>query len=105
MAVPIPPAQIEYFEEHASDNVQISLIVIPVVCLVVAYTAVFLRFIARWKNRASFQTDDWLILLSLVRDFVARVWLRFWLNFTDDLAASTDRNGHYHRPRRSLWRR
>ena len=73
MASAIPPAQLEYFEEHAGDNVQTDLIVIPVVCLVIACTAVFLRFVARWKNRAPLQADDWLILLSLVRDSVARI--------------------------------
>lgn len=70
MAASIPPAQLKYYEKHASDNVKPNLIATAVLGLVIACIAVLLRFVARWKQRASFKADDWLILLALVRLFL-----------------------------------
>lgn len=67
MAAPIPPAQLKYYEEHASDNQQPNLIATIVLCLVLPCIAVFLRFLARWINNAAYKADDWLILSALVR--------------------------------------
>ena len=67
MAAPIPPAQLEYYEKHASDNQQPNLIATIVLCLALPCIAVFLRFLARWLNHAGYTADDWLILLALVR--------------------------------------
>ncbi|KAL8821484.1 MAG: hypothetical protein Q9191_007297 [Dirinaria sp. TL-2023a] len=66
MAESIPPAQLQYYEKHASDNMKPNLIAAAVLGLVIACIAVLLRFIARWKQRASVKADDWLILLALV---------------------------------------
>lgn len=66
MAAPISPAQLDYYEEHASDNQQPNLIATIILCLVLPCIAVFPRFVARWKNHAGYKADDWLILLSLV---------------------------------------
>lgn len=66
MAESIPPAQLQYYEKHASDNMKPNLIAAAVLGLVIACIAVLLRFIARWKQRASVKADDWLILLALL---------------------------------------
>ena len=66
MAATIPSVQLEYYENHASDNQQPNLIATIVLCLVLPCIAVFLRFLARWKNHVGYKADDWLILLALV---------------------------------------
>lgn len=65
MAAEIPPAQLKYYEEHASDNQQPNLIATIVLCLALPCIAVALRFLARWRTHAGFKADDWLILLAL----------------------------------------
>lgn len=60
------PAQIKYYEEHASDNQQPNLIATITLCLALPCIAVFLRFLARWRTRAGFKADDWLILVALL---------------------------------------
>ena len=67
MAAQIPPAEFKYYEEHAGDNLQPNLIATIVLCLVLPCIAVSLRFFARWRMRAGYKADDWLILLALVR--------------------------------------
>ena len=67
MSAPIPPEQLKYYEEHASDNRQPNLIATITLGLALSCIAVILRFIARWRTRAGYRADDWLILLALVR--------------------------------------
>lgn len=67
MAAPISPAELQYYQEHASDSQQPNLIATIVLCLVLPIFAVGLRFFARWRMRAGYKADDWLILLALVR--------------------------------------
>ena len=69
MAAPMPPEQLEYYEEHASDTVQPNLIATIVLGLAVACLAVILRFLARRMNKLPFRADDWLVLLALVQHF------------------------------------
>ena len=38
-----------------------------ITCLVIAYTGVALRFVSRRLKRTQLKTDDWLIVVSLVR--------------------------------------
>ena len=66
MATTIPPDQLKYYEDHASDSQQPNLIATIVLCLALPCIAVVLRFVARWSNRASYGWDDWLIALALV---------------------------------------
>jgi len=65
MASELPPAQLKYYEEHASDNQQPNLIATVILCLALPSIAVALRFLARWRTRAGFKADDWLIFLAL----------------------------------------
>ena len=71
MPVPIPPAQLKYYEDHASDNQQPDLIATIVLCIALPCIAVFLRFFARWRIRAGHDWDDWLIALALVCQFAS----------------------------------
>ncbi|KAL8934941.1 MAG: hypothetical protein Q9216_005658 [Gyalolechia sp. 2 TL-2023] len=62
----LSPEQLEFFQRHASDNKQPNLIATIILCLFLASLGVFLRFLARWRNKASFMADDWLILAALI---------------------------------------
>lgn len=66
MATKIPPSQLQYYEQHASDNQQPNLIATIVLCLALPCIAVLLRYFARWRTRAGYSWDDWLIALALV---------------------------------------
>jgi hypothetical protein len=67
MSAQISPAQLEYYEEHASDNQQPNLIAMIVFCLALPRIAVLPRLLARWRTKAGCKADDWLILLALVQ--------------------------------------
>ena len=67
MAASIPPAQLAYYEQHATENQQPNLIATVVLCLALPCIAVFLRFLARRINHVGYKADDWLILLALVQ--------------------------------------
>ena len=58
--------EIEYELAHAGDNEGPSLIVAYTVCLSLAYIAVALRFISRWKSRNALLGDDWMLVVGLV---------------------------------------
>ncbi|KAI2618478.1 hypothetical protein GGR54DRAFT_640600 [Hypoxylon sp. NC1633] len=61
----LSPEQIEYFQEHASDDLSPSLIVSSAVGLVLAYIFVGLRIWARKAGKIPFGHDDWLIIVAL----------------------------------------
>ena len=42
---------------------------VTVACGVLATLAVFLRFLARWRSKASFAADDWWMLASLIPSY------------------------------------
>ena len=42
---------------------------VTVACGILATLAVFLRFIARWRSKASFAADDWWMLATLVPSY------------------------------------
>ena len=42
---------------------------VTVACGILATLAVFLRFLARWRSKASFAADDWCMLASLVPSY------------------------------------
>lgn len=58
--------EIEYELAHASDDEGPSLIAAYTVCLSLAYIAVALRFISRWKSRNAVLADDWMLVVGLV---------------------------------------
>ncbi|KAK7992382.1 hypothetical protein PG988_001176 [Apiospora saccharicola] len=57
---------IEYDEEHASDNLQPSIVASNAAGWILAYISVGLRIWARKMGKASFGADDWLIVAALV---------------------------------------
>lgn len=73
MSATLTQAQVQFFESHADDDLQPNLIATIVLCLALPGIAVVLRFLARWRVRAGYKIDDWLILLALVpRCFTAQ---------------------------------
>lgn len=42
---------------------------VTVACGILATLAVFLRFVARWRSKASFAADDWWMLAGLVPSY------------------------------------
>ncbi|KAI1779529.1 hypothetical protein F4818DRAFT_453587 [Hypoxylon cercidicola] len=62
----LSPEEIEYFQEHANDNLQPNIIASHVVGLVLAYIFVGLRIWARRARKISLGYDDWLIIAALV---------------------------------------
>lgn len=56
----------QYIQAHIDDSRQPKLLATLIVCVVLAYVAVTLRFVARHKIRASIGADDVWILIALV---------------------------------------
>lgn len=61
----LTPEEIEYFTEHASDNIQGSLIGSYAAGLTLGYIFVGLRIWARRAEKTAFSPDDWLIIAAL----------------------------------------
>ena len=66
MSSSLTPAEIQYYKAHANDTRQPNMIATAVCGLIIAYVAVFLRFIARKRSAAGFGIDDWLIVAAVV---------------------------------------
>ena len=62
----LPPAEAQYQLEHINETRVSALVSSHIICLVIAYIAVFLRFLSRRINNARHKLDDWLMLLGLV---------------------------------------
>jgi hypothetical protein len=105
MSAQIPPAELKYYQEHASDNQQPNLIATIVLCLVLPCIAVFLRFLVRWRTKAGFKADDWLILLALVMMDLPCLSVVVETALTDITTASMRRYVHDYWSWRSLRRR
>lgn len=73
----LTPEQIEYYQEHASDNLQPNLISSAAIGLVLAYILVALRIHASIVGKTSFGIDGWLILAALVplTSYAITVWI------------------------------
>ena len=62
------------------------LIAVSAVMMVLAFIAVLLRFVCRWTTQAARMSDDWLILVALVRLLLelskrdSDVWIAFHLD-------------------------
>ena len=65
MAGQLPPAQVQYFEQHADDDRRPLLFAISIFSLALAVVAVALRFAARLKCRLRPAADDWFIVVAL----------------------------------------
>lgn len=61
------PSDIQYQLEHLHDNKIPQLLVSQITCFVLAITAVILRLVSRRLNQASIQSDDYMILIALVK--------------------------------------
>ena len=61
-----------YQEAHTEDTRVDRIIGSAIVCLVIAYSSVLLRFLARRIGRSSLQADDWWMLASLVSERARR---------------------------------
>jgi len=104
MSASLPPDQLEFYKKHADDNQQANLIATITLCLALPCIAVFLRFIARWRTRAGYKADDWLILLALVRILRPAWKAGKMLCMIDRHTASIGRYVHHHWSRYPLWR-
>ena len=62
----LTPEQIEYQESHAAETAVPRLIAVFIICYVISYISVVLRFISRRLSRTELGTDDWLMLASAV---------------------------------------
>lgn len=67
----------QYMQAHIDDSRQPKLLATLIICVVLAYVAVTLRFVARHKIRASIGADDVWILIALA---IATGWVvtQFW---------------------------
>ena len=65
MAMPTP-AEIQYMMAHTADDKRPNIIAAAAVSLSLAYIAVILRFIGRWRVSVPLLADDWWILVALV---------------------------------------
>lgn len=55
-----------YQTAHISDNKKTEIIAPSVIFLIIAYTALFLRYKSRRVSRLKLEADDWCVGLSLV---------------------------------------
>lgn len=58
--------RMQYMQAHIDDSRQPKLLATLIICVVLAYVAVTLRFVARHKVRASIGADDVWIIIALV---------------------------------------
>ena len=64
------PSQIQYQLDHIHQSKVPSIIATCVICLFIAYVGVLLRLASRRILGTSLKTDDWAIILSLVRSSI-----------------------------------
>ncbi|KAL8945985.1 MAG: hypothetical protein Q9222_007558 [Ikaeria aurantiellina] len=62
----ISPEQLQYYEEHASDDRRPNMLAAAICGLILSYLAVALRFFARRTSATQVGLDDWLILAALI---------------------------------------
>jgi hypothetical protein len=67
----IPPAELEYFEKHASDTLVPNMIACAVITAFFSTLFVILRLLGRRLTRGPFRVhiSDWLLLVAWVRAF------------------------------------
>ena len=62
----ISDTEISYQRAHINDNKTTQLVVANVIAISAATIAVVLRLVSRRLNKASFQADDFMIVVGLV---------------------------------------
>lgn len=77
----LSPGEIQYQKDHASDTAVARLVAVFVICFVISYVAISLRFVSRRLNRTKLGTDDWLMLLSGASCLFLEVLLPLSLTF------------------------
>ena len=63
----LPSAQAQYQLDHVDESKVNDILASLTSCLVIASTAVILRFISRRMVPTSIRADDWMIVAALVR--------------------------------------
>jgi len=63
------PADIEFMKKHIDDDRRPWFVGANAGCLLLAYLAVALRLLSRWKIGTKIGLDDWLIGLATVSKF------------------------------------
>ena len=63
----LTPAELLYQTQHIGDDMRPEITVCNGICLAVALISVILRFVSRRIARVPYGTDDWTIMISLVR--------------------------------------
>ena len=64
MASPAP-ADIAYMKEHRKDSLVPQILAINILCMAIAFTAIWLRIISRHMIRAPLKMDDWTIIAAM----------------------------------------
>ncbi len=60
------PAKLLYEQQHRTDDRSAPLIAANVVCVTLAFVAVWMRFISRRMAKIKYKADDWLSISALV---------------------------------------
>ena len=100
------PAEIAYYEQHASDNKGPNIIVACGICLFLPVFTVMLRIIARRRAGAALGIDDYCIMLAIVSQTTLTLWLLYWAQariYTHLIVARAIWVLHQHHPRRQVW--
>ena len=62
----LSPEDAVYMREHANDDKRANLYACVACCIILPFTAVVLRFLARQRAHAAYKADDYLVLSALV---------------------------------------
>ena len=68
----LSPSDIQYQRAHASEDKSKGVVVGCVICTVVSYIAVLLRFVSRRLSKTAIKSDDAMMILTLVGSLVIR---------------------------------
>ena len=64
----LTPAQIQYEVQHEGDNAAPRMLASYIICMILAYVAVALRFYSRCLSSSKIYDTDYMIIVALVRD-------------------------------------
>ena len=67
----LSPSDIQYQLEHLQDNKIPEILGYQIICFILAIIAVILRQVSRRLIRASTQSDDYIILIALVKKLLS----------------------------------
>ena len=65
----LTPEEIQYQEANAQETAVPRLIAVFIICYVISYVSIILRFISRRLSNTQLRADDWLMLISTVSPF------------------------------------